>query len=235
MLESEQTATRLNKRLVDLSLADSRRKADELIKQGRITVNGKLANLTTKVSTNDSIKLDNSLGKEKDSITIKINKPIGYISSHSSQGKGETIFSFLPKNFAKLKIAGRLDKQSCGLMILSSDGEIIQALSHPSKNKLKMYLVKLNKDLNDMQVNKLLDGIKLSDGLSKFLTIKKISSNTLRVGLGEGRNRQIRRTFEALGLKVVYLQRLQVGPIKLGNIKPKGYEFISKKEIEEIL
>ncbi len=234
-MKTNSNNTRLNRRLVELGLADSRRKADEQINLGLVEVNGKIAIVGQLVLPSDSIKLQGKSGDaKKNDITIKLNKPEGYVSSHVAQGNYKTIFDFLPKSFSKLKIAGRLDQQSCGLMILSSNGQLIQKLSHPSNNKSKIYLVKINQPISDVKLKELEKGVKLKDGVSHFTHIKLIDTQTLRLTLNEGRNRQIRRTFEQLGLKVYYLQRLQIGNIKLGSLQPKKYEFINQSDLKEL-
>lgn len=225
--------TRLNKRMVELGLVSSRRKADELIQTGGVKVNGSpVENLATRVSEDDSVTLYGRSGKAKANITIAFNKPVGYICTHRSQRNGQkTIFDLLPLNFASLKIAGRLDKDSQGLMLLSSDGELIQKVSHPSQGKSKTYSVHLDKKVDNDDLSKLLAGVKLADGMSKFAEARRIKPQIIRVVLTEGRNRQIRRSFEALGYKVIKLERTKIGNMTLGLLTPGEHRFIKPTEV----
>lgn len=223
---------RLNKRLVELNLASSRRSAEELIISGQVSVNGQIINqLATQVTASDSIKVAGKLGQPRTSITIAFNKPAGYVCTHKPQGNQNTIYSLLPKKFISLKCVGRLDKDSQGLLILTSDGNLVQALSHPTSQKEKEYIVSTTKPLNTNDINQLRRGIKLSDGISHFETVRQINSKTLRVVLTSGRNRQIRRSFEALEHTVAKLERVRVGKYKL-HILPTGkFKFIEPGEL----
>lgn len=218
---------RINKRLVELGLVDSRRKADKLIASAQVTINGEIAKIGGVVSYKDSIKLDGKSGKLRNDITLLFNKPKGYICSHDKQGDVPTIFSILPKKFESLKIAGRLDKDSQGLVILSSNGKLINQLSHPSQDKLKTYVVNINKPLEPTDKKRLSSGVILTDGISTFIGLKSITKQQLRFSLTEGRNRQIRRTLSQLGYKVTKLQRIGIGDYKLESITSGDYKFIN--------
>jgi pseudouridine synthase len=220
--------TRINKILVELGLADSRRKADQLVDSGVVTINGNVAKVGDLVSHRDNVKLEGKSGKSRNDISLLFNKPKGYICSHTKQGDVVTIFSILPKKFESLKIAGRLDKDSQGLVILSSDGELINKLSHPSKQKLKTYIVDINKPLLPHDKQRLSNGVVLTDGLSTFVNLKNVTKKRLRFSLAEGRNRQIRRTLSQLGYKVTRLERIAIGDYRLESIPVGKYIFINK-------
>src|SRR5690606_8683974 len=132
------------------------------------------------------------------------NKPTGYICSRRGQGS-RTVYDLLPDKYRSLKTAGRLDKESSGLLILTNNGNLANQLTHPRYEKEKVYKVKLNKPLTGADKNKLLEGVKLDDGPSRFIKIEQNPQGVCEVTLSEGRNRQIRRTFDTLGYKVVYL------------------------------
>lgn len=223
---------RLNKKLVDLGLAASRRKADELIQDGGVMINGKpVTELGTQVSENDTITLFGREGKVRENIYLAFHKPVGYVCTHRVQtDRQKTIFDLLPLSFAGLKIAGRLDKDSQGLMVLSSDGNFIQAVSHPSNGKRKTYLVTLDKPLRQVDKASLLSGVKLKDGISSFASVSQIKPHLLRVMMSEGKNRQIRRTLEKLGYKVRTLERTRMGGLELGVLKPGEHRFIKPEE-----
>lgn len=220
---------RINKRLVELGLAESRRKADEFILSGSVSINGKPASIGDTVNIQDKIKLNSKSGVTRDDITILFNKPKGYICSHTKQGESPTIFSILPKNFVSLKIAGRLDKDSQGLVILSSNGNLINNLLHPSSNKLKTYIVNINSRLNQKDKARLAGGVKLTDGLSVFINLKLMTPQQLKFSLSEGRNRQIRRSLSQLGYKVTKLERISLGEYSLGTITSGKYQFVNAK------
>ncbi len=221
-------SSRLNKRLVELGLASSRRKADELITGGAVQVDGKVVTtLSTQVIPNQTVTLYGRSGQERTHIYLAFNKPVGFVCTHRSQtSKQKTIFDLLPLSFAGLKIAGRLDKDSQGLMILSSDGEFIQSITHPSRGKLKTYLVTVDKPVSQAHRDQLGKGVKLKDGKSTFSTVASIKPTLLRVSLSEGRNRQVRRTFEQLGYRVKVLERTRIGKLDLGQLKPGDHRFI---------
>ncbi len=220
---------RLNKRLVELSLVTSRRKADEAIRAGEVTVNGQAAGLGTVVSEGDTIQLRGKSGVTRKPIYVALNKPVGYVCSHVAQGNSKTIFSLLPKSFAHLKIAGRLDEDSSGLVILSSDGNFVHQLTHPSNQKEKEYIVGLDKALQASDKKQLIHGVVIDGEKRTFLTITRITPTTFRVILTEGRNRQIRRMFEALGYTVIQLQRIRVGNYGLSTL-PSGKHTVIQPE-----
>lgn len=209
---------RINK-FVALASGVSRRKADFLIKQGRVLINSKVADLTSRVDDSDVISLDGQTLKKPDSYTtIILNKPAGYICSKDGQG-GKTVYELLPDDLQNLKTIGRLDKNSSGLILLSNDGDLAQTLTHPSFSKVKIYEVTLDKALTETDAHRIEKGIELDDGASK-LKLKPLSSPAdWRVTMSEGRNRQIRRTFEALDYRVIKLHRTNFGSYKLGNLK----------------
>lgn len=225
--------SRLNRRLVELGLADSRRKADELIRTGNVSIDGVVTtDLSFSPSDSQTIEVDGVVGQEREDITIAFNKPKGYVCTHSAQTeKQKTIFDLLPPNFRSLRIAGRLDKDSQGLMILSSSGSLIQKISHPSQEKPKIYLVSLDKPIHIKDKDRLLSGVKLFDGVSKFDLVHVIKPSLLRVTMHGGKNRQIRRTFEALGYRVTTLERRRIGKLELGLLPSGKHRFISPREI----
>jgi pseudouridine synthase len=213
---------RLNKFLAD-NTELSRRKADVAIENGRIAINGQRASLGTVINFDDKVTIDGKLIKSKEIkiITVLLNKPVGYVCSKDGQGS-KTVYDLLPESYNSLNIAGRLDKDSSGLVVLTNDGKLLHELTHPASDKEKVYKVSIDKTLWPEDRNKLLTGVDIEDDRpSKFKRIKKLSDKSYEVVLTEGRNRQIRRTFEALGYKVTNLSREQLGRFRLGKIKEK--------------
>lgn len=201
----------------------SRRKADSVIEAGRVTVNGLAAKLGLELSSGDVVALDNKLLVVQPFTTIVLNKPVGYVCSRNGQGN-LTIYDLLPKEFHHLKPVGRLDKDSSGLLLLTNDGELAQKLTHPSHQKEKKYEVEFDKELSENDMNKIENGVQLDDGMSRL----KLAGAGKRwtVTMHEGRNRQIRRTFEALNYKVIKLHRTQFGPYRLGDLGIANYSFL---------
>lgn len=203
---------RLN-RFIALASGVSRRRADELIAKGLIKVNGQKGQLTDSISNSDTVTLDGKPIKPLPLTIIILNKPVGYVCSRDGQGSS-TIYDLFPGKYHNLKPVGRLDKDSSGLILLTNDGELANNLTHPRYQKEKVYEVKLDKTLNPADKEKLLSGVKLSDGVSKFIKLN-VQADYYEVILREGRNRQIRRTFEALGYKVTELHRTKFGDCRL--------------------
>ncbi len=213
-------AMRLNKYLAAGSSL-SRRKADEAIAAGHVTVNGQPATQGYDVQLSDAVALDGrAITPAVKSTTIMLNKPPGYVVSRDGQG-AETIYSLLPSEYWALNPIGRLDKYSSGLLLLTSDGQLAQGLTHPSHQKIKIYEMLLDKPLQPLHHQMITDhGLQLEDGLSKLQLERRREGDDQAwlVTMHEGRNRQIRRTFEALGYRVTHLHRTTFGPYSLGSL-----------------
>ena len=213
---------RLNKFLAE-RIGVSRREADDLIAAGKITIDGKIAELGARLDKNNKVCYDgNIIPFETDYLYIAMNKPVGYVCSRRAQGNAPTIYELLPKEYQKLKTVGRLDKDSSGLILLTNDGDFAFKHTHPKFKKEKIYEVELDKPLEPLHQQMISDyGVMLDDGPSKFVIIH--DNNRYIVKLSEGRNRQIRRTFAALGYKVEKLHRTNFGIYQLSGLKPGEY------------
>lgn len=218
---------RLNKFLAE-RLGVSRREADDLIASGQVTVNGQTAVLGNKIDSESKICYNNkSIPFDTKYTYLAFNKPVGYVCSRRAQGSAPTLYDLLPRKYHHLKTVGRLDKDSSGLILLTNDGDFAFRLTHPKFRKSKVYEVDLNKPLAPLHQQMISDyGVQLPDGLSKFKVIKMVPQAQYSVILTEGRNRQIRRTFAALGYQVMRLHRIQFGKYELGNLKPGKYVII---------
>lgn len=207
----------------------SRRAADEAIATGRVTVNRKQPTPGHDVTETDEVTLDGQIVQPADKTqTIMLNKPAGYVVSRDGQG-AETIYELLPAEYHHLNPVGRLDKYSSGLLLLTNDGQLAQELTHPSRQKTKVYEIFLDKQLQPLHWQMISDhGLQLEDGLSKLQLERMKEGDDIAwiVTMHEGRNRQIRRTFEALGYRVTHLHRTNFGDYTLGNLASGTFQLL---------
>jgi 23S rRNA pseudouridine2605 synthase len=205
----------------------SRRKADEAIEQGRVTVNGQAPQQGQDIGDTDVVALDGRrITPAVNTITIMLNKPPAIVVSRDGQG-AQTIYDILPAEYQQLNPVGRLDKYSSGLLLLSNDGALTQELTHPSHQKRKVYEILLDKPLQPLHRQMINDhGLTLADGISKLQLERHKEGDDIAwiVTMAEGRNRQIRRTFAALGYRVTHLHRTQFGNYHLGTLKPGQFK-----------
>ena len=220
---------RLNKYLA-LQLGSSRREADQLIERGVVTINGSVAALGARYREGDDIKVSGqAIAPQRAHVYILFNKPVGYVCSRKKQGDSDTIYALLPNKYHHLKPVGRLDKDSSGLIMLTNDGDLAYQMTHPKFGKVKVYHIRLEHDLEPLHQQMISDhGVELEDGTSK-LSLERLSDTSRKdwqVTMSEGRNRQIRRTFGALGYTVTKLNRVMFGNYSLGDIKSGEYKII---------
>ncbi len=222
---------RLNKYLA-LHEGVSRREADDLIAAGKVTVNDEVAVLGARLQPEDVVLLG---GKPVDNTTthqyIMLNKPINYVCSRRQQGDSPTVYDLIPAKYHSLKLVGRLDRDSSGLILLTNDGDFAQQMTHPSFGKTKQYEVSIDRELTPLHQQMISDhGIDLEDGKSQLMLEHPTDDrHDWIITMHEGRNRQIRRTFGALGYTVTRLNRTNFGNYSLDDLA-KG-EF---KEVEAI-
>lgn len=220
--------TRLNK-FIAHAAGMSRREADEAIEAGRVLVNNAKASLGMQVTPEDIVLLDaHAITAPHAYQYVLLNKPVGYVCSRKQQGDHPTIYALLPKHLHHLKPVGRLDRDSSGLLLLTDDGDFAHQMTHPRFYKTKQYRVGLDQPLQPLHQQMISDhGIQLEDGVSTLL-LEKLQDDPLlwQVTMHEGRNRQIRRTFAALGYTVVSLHRISFGPYALANEKPGDFHFV---------
>jgi 23S rRNA pseudouridine2605 synthase len=229
--EEQLKGNRLNKHLA-LYLGISRREADNLIASGKVLINGQIAKLGARFNDDDKITVDGKdVAGDVSFQYIAINKPVGYVCSRAHQGDSPTIYDLLPESLRHLKTVGRLDRDSSGLILLTNDGDFTFQMTHPSFNKTKVYQASLDRDLEPLHQQMISDyGVDLDDGKSKLI-LERASDKNRRdwiVTMHEGRNRQIRRTFSALGYTVTKLHRTNFGNYALGDIKPREFVEVSK-------
>ena len=224
---------RLNK-FIASRLNIGRRAADDLITAGKVRINGEKPELGARVFPGDEVVADGTrltFTDVPDFTYVLFNKPVDYVCSRRQQGDTPTIYSLLPAKHHHLKPVGRLDKNSSGLLLLTNDGDLAHRLTHPSFAKIKKYEVSLDKALAPLHHQMINDfGVQLPDGPSK-LQLERLAEGNSRdwlVTMHEGRNRQIRRTFAALGYDVTRLHRTHFGPYSLHQLQGKQLLEISK-------
>lgn len=214
-------------RFIAQSTGLSRRSADKAIAQTRVEVNGKIPDQGYLVTDQDVVTLDGHVVKPPDNRqTIILNKPVGYVCSRDGQGS-RTIYGLLPPKFHHLKPVGRLDKDSEGLLLLTNDGQLANQLTHPRYEKEKVYQIKLDKALANDDKEAIMSGVELYDGISKLILESPDKAKVnWRVRMTQGRNRQIRRTFESLNYRVVRLNRIQFGEYILPDLKTGTWQLL---------
>lgn len=209
---------RLNQFISSASLL-SRRAADTAIAEGRVTVDGRPAQIGELVEATSVVTLDGTRLTPVDHQIVMLHKPTGYVCSTKRQGNNPTIYELLPPELHHLVSVGRLDKDSSGLLLLTNDGQLTNQLTHPRYGKTKRYRVTVTPQPSSELTRQLEAGVELEDGPSQMKA--QLSEGVLTLELGEGRNRQIRRTLAALGYQVRTLHRDRFGALELGDL-PAG-------------
>lgn len=221
---------RLNKFLAE-RLGLSRRQADDAIAASKVLVNDFPAILGARIDKNDKVCYNGVIIPfDVGYLYVGLNKPAGYVCSRKAQGEFPTIYELLPAKYHDLKTVGRLDKDSSGLILLTNDGDFAFKMTHPGFTKTKIYEVELDHPLEPLHQQEISDfGIEIGDGVSKLgLTRLDDSRRRWRVEMSEGRNRQIRRTFGALGYTVTRLHRTAFGPYQLSGLEPGEFAGVKK-------
>ncbi|MBJ7326645.1 MAG: rRNA pseudouridine synthase [Chthoniobacterales bacterium] len=225
---------RLNRYLALCGLG-SRRACEEIILRGGVRVNGRaVRELATVVQAGDTVFARGREVRPAAARYLVLHKPSGCLSSRQSQGGKPTVYDFLPREAASLPHVGRLDAESEGLLLLSNDGALAQAITHPSRHVEKEYEVIVDRPFDVKLVPKLLKGIYLEEGRAKAVHVQIEGANKLRVVLTQGINRQIRRMFAALDYKVKRLTRTRLGPLKLGRLPRGAWRELTARELEAL-
>ncbi len=224
---------RLNKFLASCGVA-SRRKCDDLIAEGHVEINGKIViELGTKVLPTDHVKFDGRRLSQESEMTIILNKPMGYVCTrHDPEGR-KTIYELLPKKFQHLNYVGRLDIQSSGLLILTNSGELNELLTHPRYHVHKEYEVYLDRAFDPAHTKAFIDGIPITEGLAKAVSVDFFSRKRCHMVLAQGYNRQIRRMFSRMGYKVRDLERIRIGCFMDINLPEGSFRPMNSRELEQ--
>ena len=235
-------AERLQKFLAKSGIG-SRRYCEELIKSKKIKVNGQIALIGSSVNKNDEVEYDGNIISftESEIRLLMLNKPEGVLSSNKKEKNIPIVFDFLPEGKSKTRwiSIGRLDINSSGLMLFTNDGTFANYCMHPSSSIDREYLVRARGDFTKEKKEKMLSGIKIDQDIFRFTDIvegeKQSSNQWFSVCLMSGKNREVRKIFNAVGLEISRLKRTRFGPIFLpSSLKKGGYIELSSKEIESI-
>ncbi len=228
---------RLQKILSDSGIC-SRRKAEELIKQGQVKVNGHVASLGDKANDKDVIMVSGErvrYTKKRRKYYIMLNKPRGYVTTMSDELDRRCVTELLTGIDERVYPVGRLDRNSEGLLLFTNDGKFANDIMHPSRHISKTYRVTVHSKITDEQVIRLTDGIMLDGKMtlpaSVSVEVDSAERSVMRITIREGRNRQVRRMCEAVGLEVVRLRRTSIGPVKLGMLKPGTWRELTAEEV----
>jgi 23S rRNA pseudouridine2605 synthase len=231
---------RINKYLAECGLG-SRRAVEEIIKQGKISVNGRVTeNLSTDIDVdNDKVSFEGKkIRPVLKHVYIALNKPKGCVTTNKDECGRKTVLDYLPDKFKQKRVfpIGRLDYETEGLIILTTDGDTANRVMHPRFELSKTYVARLDGDITDAEIETLRSGVILDGEKTKKCKVRRLDSEEgkprIEVVISEGRNRQVRRMFESIGKTVTFLKRTAVGDIRLGGMGRGEARELKEKEIE---
>lgn len=221
----------------------SRRKSEDLIRAGKVKVNGHVAEIGMKINPRKDLvtvgkqKLTNV--KKRKMVYVMLNKPRGYVTTVSDELGRKTVMDLLPDFGCRIYPVGRLDKDSEGLLLLTNDGSFTNCMTHPSHEYAKVYRVTVRPSVNDDILYNLRNGIEIDGRMTAPCEVTVLTEQENRVVLEfilhEGRNRQIRKMCESQGLEVARLKRISIGPVKLGMLKQGDYRELSEQDVKKLL
>ena len=228
---------RLNKYIAECGIC-SRRKADILIESGKVLVNDiVIKDLGVKIDdTKDQVKVDGkTVSKENKFVYIMLNKPKGYVTTNSEQFGRKSVLDLIDTDYRIFPI-GRLDMYTEGLLLLTNDGEFANKLMHPKNKVEKTYIANVKGNITEEKIENLRNGVDIGGYITKPAKVRIISKykNEIGIKISEGKNRQVRKMCEAVGLKVINLKRISIGKLNLGNLKIGEYRYLNKNEIDKI-
>lgn len=229
----EKEATRINKFLSEMGYC-SRRAADKLIEQGRVTINGKIPEMGTKITVDDEVRVDGALISEPQEkpVYIAFNKPVGIVCTTDTKVEKDNIIDFI--NYpSRIFPIGRLDKPSEGLILLTNDGDIVNKILRARNKHQKEYLVTVDRPITKTFLEKMANGVPILDRVTRKCEIEELDKFQFRIVLTQGLNRQIRRMCEYLGYNVTALKRIRIMNIQL-DVPVGKWRYLSEKELNEI-
>ena len=227
---------RINKFLAEKGIA-SRRHADEMILAGRVKINGKIATLGANVEEKDLVLVDDTpLSREEKTEKYYImNKPKGVVCTVNDDRGRKTVMDFLPEDAGRVFPVGRLDYETEGLLILTNDGDLAFRLTHPTSEVPKTYMARIEGTMTEKDLNRIRSGIELDGVMTKKCKAHIVETNKaytkVHVTITEGRNRQVRRMFEAIGRNVEFLKRVSIGNLKLTGLDRGEVRKLTENEI----
>lgn len=228
---------RLQKYLAECGVA-SRRKAEQIISEGRVAVNGRIVNeMGFKVEPDDVVEVDGrQLYTEEKKVYIMLNKPVGYVTTSRDQFSRKTVIDLVEGISERIYPVGRLDYDTSGLLILSNDGDFTHRLTHPRHEMEKKYIARVQGTPSDEELQKFREGLKIEDYTTAPAKIKVLDkgreTSTLEIIIHEGKNRQVRKMCDAIGHTVLSLQRIEIGGLKLGNLPEGKWRRLLPEEVE---
>jgi 23S rRNA pseudouridine2605 synthase len=212
----------------------SRRMAEKLVAAGRVTVGGEVVKDPARdVGAGDDVRIDGGAVAVEEREVWAVNKPAGVVSTAKEPGSRPAVVS-LVRTEARLYPVGRLDADSTGLLLLTNDGALADRLTHPRYEVPKTYRVRLGKPISDRDLERLRRGVELGDGRTGPAEVRTLTDREVEIVLREGRNRQVRRMVEAVGNRVVALQRVKFGPLALGRLQSGGARKLSEAEVARL-
>jgi 23S rRNA pseudouridine2605 synthase len=223
---------RLNAWLARAGVA-SRRGADELIKDGRVTVNGELGRLNTSVEPADRVEFDGRRLSAQALAYVLLHKPVGVVTTARDPGGRETVVD-LVDHPARVVPVGRLDIDTSGVLLLTNDGELAHRLAHPSFEVDKVYLAEVVGEPSDETVASLASGVELEDGRTAPAQVRRLGRNQLELTIHEGRNHQVKRMLESVGHPVRRLRRVRYGKLTVAGLQPGEWRELTPDELESL-
>ena len=225
-------SVRLNKYLSEAGVC-SRREADRLIESGKVTVDGVTAQMGMRVTAGQIVKVGKkTVSKQDEMIVLAVNKPKGIVCTED-QRERDSIVRFL--NYpVRVTYAGRLDKDSRGLLLMTNNGDIINQMMRAANRHEKEYKVTVDKEITEQFIKKMSEGVPILDTVTRPCTVKKIGKYTFSIILTQGLTRQIRRMCAAFGYEVKDLVRIRIMNIRLGSLKEGAYRKLTDEELEEL-
>lgn len=226
---------RINKYLAAAGVA-SRRECDKMISDGKVKINGRVAELGTEVSGEDEVFANGNKVTIKKNEYYLLNKPKGYICSVSDDKGRKTVMDLMPQGAGRIYPVGRLDYDSEGLLIMTTDGELAQKLTHPSNEVPKTYLVKVEGTVTETALNPIRSGIEIDGYVTKKCKAHIVETNKaytkIHITITEGKNREIRKMFATIGKEVMLLKRIKIGEISLRGLDRGSYRKLTVQEID---